>query len=108
MIEDPRGSIEPILGWLGEGSDSEAAIAAVDPELYRNRAEHIEVATPDVPPILISACDDLYECVHQGKPLEHNMIAHLNETQQAILPLLAEQRVRTRRKIAQHIMEDPS
>jgi hypothetical protein len=104
LLRDPEGVLAPILEWLGETADLNAAVDAVEPDLHRNRHENLSVATPDVPEVLISACDDLYAHLHEERPLDQKMIDHLNNAQRAVFPLLADLQFQNRRRVAQQIV----
>jgi hypothetical protein len=47
VVADPRGAAEAMSSFLGGGLDVDEMVAAVDRQLYRNRAEQLEAASAE-------------------------------------------------------------
>jgi hypothetical protein len=88
LLAAPESVLARVLSWIGRG-DRDAAVAAVDAALHRNRAHALVVEEPLLPAGCVGVFDDLYERIAGGSPLDDPFIARLNDTHRALVPLLA-------------------
>ncbi|MBN2194252.1 MAG: hypothetical protein JW751_15655 [Polyangiaceae bacterium] len=88
LLEKPEEIIKKVFTWLEHG-DVAAAVLAVDRALHHNRQGQLQVPAPDLPPGCVEVFDELYDRLDHDTPLDDTFVTKLNETQQALIPVLA-------------------
>lgn len=86
VVQNPA-HIRETLQWIGQPCDVDAAVAAVDPSLYRSEAQK---APPQLDPASVEVFDELYHRIHVGKRLNPGFVQRLNRTHQRLLPVAQE------------------
>jgi hypothetical protein len=89
VIDDPGTVIGATLGWLGDG-DQDAAVAAVERSLHRNKLEELDVNEDDIPRECVEIFDRFYDQIHARMPLDSKLIEDLNRCNGTLIPLILE------------------
>lgn len=94
LLADPERVITDTLQWIGHG-DAKGACARV-----RRQHRHFErPASTSVEPQIAAVFDELYSRVHERSGLSAAFVRKLNETNDALKPLIDEERRRVFREI---------
>ena len=97
IVERPAEVLPEIFAWIGrEGTDVDAAIAAVKPEnrtqidtrSESSSSESASCESEGVSPKLAQVFDDLYAAVRERNAITGPLLATLNKTNQELLPEL--------------------
>ena len=102
IVDAPGEELPEILEWLG-ADEIEAGVDAVSPETRTQRRERIDRSHA-----YEGIFDELYELVHAGEELTGEFVEKLNETHEALIPEIEEDRRRVmqgRRERRREMME---
>lgn len=96
LLADPERVISDTIRWIGHG-DAKAAIARV-----KRQHRHFErPESTSVDPDIAAVFDDLYTRVHERSGFPGSFVRKLNETNEKLKPLIAEDRRRVMREMQQ-------
>lgn len=86
LLADPHGVLSRVFEWIGAG-DVDAAAAAIDPSLHRNKTSTVEIDRAELPAGCVETFDLLYDTIARSQPLTGTLIDELNETHSRLRPL---------------------
>ncbi len=96
LRRDPERVVTETLRWLGVEGPLDAAVAAVKPALAGTQVdapdgELLGAACRGLAPEIVATFDALYDAIDRGRALDASFVAHLNETDAMLRPLIREQ-----------------
>lgn len=91
LLQEPERVIRDVLKWLGRG-DPDKAIAAVKPEHRTQKRPESSTVEPAVAEVF----DTFYAAMHAGKGLDAALLQKLNDTNELLVPRIAQLHQRLR------------
>lgn len=95
VLAEPERWVRAVLAWVG-GGDVACAASKVEASMRTQRGEGAEGGASGLAPPVEALCDELYQRVHEQRPLDAAFMARLSSTHEELTPLIREARARQR------------